>query len=109
FTSTNVPFVGSGTILWASSTLVVAGSVHSVVRTPSSCTVGATAALAVPAAMVAASARNGTSHRSLRVIENLLGRTLDKHLTRAADCRGLALACQVSVQSVYTLPVATPL
>ena len=80
-TSTPVPRVGSGTILLANSTLVVAGSVHRVVRTPSRCTVGAAAALAVPATMVAASARNGTSHRSMRVIENLLGRTLDKHLT----------------------------
>ena len=68
-TSTPVPRVGSGTILLASSTLVVAGSVHSVVRTPSSVTVGAAAAPAGPATAIAASARNGTSHRSLRVIE----------------------------------------
>ncbi len=68
-------------MLFASSTLVVAGSVHRVVRTPSRCTVGAAAALAVPSTMVAASARNGTSHRSLQFIENPLGRTLDKHLT----------------------------
>src|SRR6476661_6729791 len=66
--SVYVPKAGSGTILCESSTLVVAGSVHSVVRTPSSETVGAAEAVAVPPIAVAASTRNGASSLSIRVI-----------------------------------------
>src|SRR3954447_9965701 len=103
-TSTPVLWVGSGTILFSSSTLVVPGSVHSVVRTPSSCTVGAAAAPAGATTAIAASARNGTSHRSLRFIEIPLRRGLDKQSTRARrNCRRLSSSCQVSVERVYTL------
>src|SRR6476660_3338438 len=78
-TDTDVPLVGIGTMWCWSSTLVVAGSVHSVVRTPSRCTVGEAAAVPAVASAVAVTATAGMSHRSSRFIgENPLVRTLDK-------------------------------